>query len=246
MMMKAGSGRKAMLAAALALGLAGCNVDGNGAVVASGQNLETIIRSYGFSRLNPASTLYPPGTLVALLNYDPANPIGASVELTYLCSLDYSVARYPATPVMSRGDGLNFIVNQGAQINLEVPALKNILDLSATAAVAETVKAKIVDVKFHAFAPNDLQAVRSGMGRDCRGSVNANVATQNAYQVDKVLEASIELQVTLKAGATAAAKAKALKELGKAGFTAMDGSAITIGGKSLYYGVHLVPVRHRL
>ncbi len=234
------------LVAALALALAGCNTGSGGAVMASGQNLEAIIRTYGFSRMVPASTLYPPGTLVALRDYDPGDTSRRSVQLTYLCSLAYSVALYPASPVVSGGDGLNLSSNIGAQVNLDVPALREILNLTATAAIAQSVRATLVDVKFYAYAPDDLQNIRKTLGPDCRGFVNANIATRNAYQVEQVLEATIDLQVTFKADATADAKAKALAEIAKVGVVAGTGSDISIRGKSLYYGVSLKPVERSL
>lgn len=220
---------------ALAIGASACQEEG--------RELERIIAEYGFQRNVPPSTLYGPGTLVYRQNYDPKERNPASVQIDYLCTTRYSVDLYEHKPKFSETESRNVASKIGGSFNLGLPALQTIFNLTATAKVARSVTATVSDARIFTYAPDELAEIRNLLRPGCRDIVRRNVPSANAYQVLKVLEATVDLKVTFDASASASLKARAEKELLNAGFTLDPASdAIVTKGKALYYGVVLLPV----
>lgn len=220
--------------ASLAAALAGCQtVDQPGA---GG------ISSYGFSRNIPPSTLYQPGSLVVRRDYNQNDDRMAQVRLGYLCANRYSVALYPNPPATSASDAQGSNTLRGGNFTLDLPALKSLFNVSLSAGVTETAVASITDTRILAYAADELQEIRALLGPVCRSLVKDNIRTGNAWQVEQVLEASVDVTVTLKANASAGVKSAAVKQLINAGFSAEAGSTFTTKGKALYYGVNLIRI----
>lgn len=219
------------------VGLAGCNVS-------SEADLQRIINDYGFSRNIPASTLYSPGALVAREQYDPTEKLPPkAVRLTDLCIRRYSLDRYDVKPSESPLESLALASQIGGSFTLGAPALKGLFKLNLTAKAARTVTATISETKVYAFSAEDRLAIRKLLGPDCRTIVNENVAKKNAYQVVRVLQATLDLKVDLNAKVDASAKAKVVKELLDVGFTVEPASeTISVKGKALYYGIVVEPL----
>jgi hypothetical protein len=223
------------VALAAALGLSACQDEG--------REMERIIAAYGFQRNVPPSTLYGPGTLVYRQNYDPRVQNPGSVQIDYLCTTRYSVDLYEHKPRISDTESRDVANKIGGSFNLGLPALRTIFNLTATAKAARSVTATISDAKIYTYAPDELSEIRSLLRPVCRDIVNRNIASSNAYQVLKVLEATVDLRVTFDASASAGLKVQAQKELLNAGFT-LDPASDTLvtKGKALYYGVALLPL----
>lgn len=218
-----------------AVGISGCQEEG--------QELEKIIAQYGFQRNVPPSTLYGPGTLVYRQNYDSKVQNPASVQIDYLCTTRYSVDLYEHKPKISETESRDVASRIGGSFNLGLPALQTIFNLNATAKVAKSVTATVSDARIFTYAPDELAEIRSLLRPGCRDIVRRNIPSANAYQVLKVLEATVDLKVTFDASASASLKARAEKELLNAGFTLDPASdAVVTKGKALYYGVVLLPV----
>lgn len=221
--------------------LVGCNVSNEG-------DLQKLINQYGFSRNIPASILYGPGALVAREQYNPNEKWPPkSVQLTDLCTRKYSIARYNAQPNESPLESLAFGSTIAGSFTVGAPVLKSVFKLNATAKAARTVTVTISDAKVYSFSREDLHDIRRLLGPTCRSIVNENVAKKNAYQVVRVLQASLDFNVDLTANVSASAKAKVIKELVDAGFTLNPaGSTFSVKGKALYYGIVLEPVEKKV
>lgn len=216
------------------LGLAGCQ--------SSDKTLTDVVASYGFSRNIPPNTLYGPGSLVNLIRYDPADRRLAEVQLGYLCTDRYSVALYPNPPSSSETEQQGISSPRGGSVSLDIPALQKLFNINLSASAAGSVVATIADTKILAYAPDELAEIRGLLRSKCRSLVRDNIRTGNAWQVEQVLQATVDLTVTLKAGASAGVKAEAGRQLVNAGFNAEAGETFTSKGKSLYYGVKLRPL----
>lgn len=218
----------------LALPLAACQTD---------TTLTNVVSSYGFSRNLPPSTLYGPGSLVYRANFDPADTRMAEVRIDYLCTDRYSVALYPSPPRSSDTETQGLASQKGGSFALDLPALRSLFNVDLSANAAGSVVATIADTKILAYAPDELAEIRALLRPACRDSVQRNIKTNNAWQVAKVLQATVDLTVTLKAGASGSVKAEAVRKLVDAGFT-LDAAntTLTSKGKALYYGVRLEPV----
>ncbi|MCP4564689.1 MAG: hypothetical protein GY873_03285 [Bosea sp.] len=207
------------------------------------RQIEDIIVKYGFSRNVPPSKLYGPGSLVAKEKYDPRDVNPRSVQLTSLCTARYSVDLYNFKPAFSDTESRDISSQFGGSFSIGAPALKTIFNLSATARAAKSAVVTVADAKIYTYGRDELSEIRSILRPVCREAVLANIATDNAHQVLKVLEATIELKISFDVAANASVKAKAVTELLDAGFTVDPSSdSITTKGSALYYGVSLVPV----
>ena len=239
--MRAKAVAHSITAALVACALSGCGPQDDA-------GLERIINQYGFSRNTPASLLYGPGQLVAREQYDP-NEQGPprTVRLTDLCIRKYSVGLYRELPSESPSESMAVGSQIGGSFSLSAPALKNLLNLGITAKAARNATATISDVKVYAFSQEDLLAIRQILGPNCRSIVNENLAKKNAYQVIKVLQATVDLNVSLSVSASATLKAQVVKELLNAGFSVEPAAdTLSVKGTALYYGIGLVPLEGRV
>jgi len=203
--------------------------------------LQAYINSRGFKLIVPPSTLYVPGSLVNLQNYDPKDTNPKSVQLGFLCSPSYSVERYGKKPIASETLGEYTVTQLGGGFSATVPALKRIIDLSASAKGKMTLTGSVSNARIYAFAQDDLEFVRGMLGPQCRNIVNRNVP-HNAFQVAQVLEASISVTAQFEDGIDASAKAKLVKELANANFSISANNSATLSGQALFFGVQLIPI----
>jgi hypothetical protein len=221
--------------------LAGCQVSNEA-------DLQRLINEYGFSRNVPASTLYGPGALVARERYDPKESLPPkSVQLADLCIHRYSVDLYASKPNESPLESIALGSKIGGSFTVSAPALKGLFNLSVTSKLARTVTATISDTKVYQFSEEDLQDIRKLLGPTCRSIVNDNLAKKNAYQVVRVLQATLDLKVDLDTSISASAKAKVVKELLDVGFTLdPDSNTVAVKGRALYYGIVVEPLSGRV
>lgn len=208
--------------------------------------IEQAVKGYGFTFNIPPSTLYAPGTLVARLRYDPRDSDPKAVTLDFLCSPNFSVKLYKNPAQSSDTYWQATTRNFGGTLTGAVPVLQKVVDLNARLKAARSISATISDTRVHAYAPDDLASIRSGLGPECRNIVNKNIATQNAYQVSQVLEATVEITVELDTGADANAQVKFTTTLAQLGFAANYQNKNTLKGNALYYGIRLQPLTERL
>jgi hypothetical protein len=229
-------------------GLAAVAMTMTGCVISDEADLQKIINNYGFSRNIPASTLYGPGAFVARERYDPKESLPPkSAQLTSLCIPRYSIDLYPEKPQESPLESFALNSAIGGSFTLGAPVLKSLFKLNATAKAARTVTASISDSKVFAFSDEDFLRIRKLLGPECRSIINENAGKKNAYQVRRVLQATLKLKVDLDAKISANAKAIVVKELASAGFE-LDplSSTVEVTGKALYYGVLIVPIDSRV
>ncbi len=166
----------------------------------------------------------------------------AQVRLGYLCSNRFSVALYPNPPTPSPSNDQGINSPRGGNFTLDLPALKSLFNVSLSAGVTETAVASITDTRILAYAPDELQEIRALTEARLSLQRHGQYQDKNAWQVEQVLEASVDVTVTLKANASAGVKSAAVKQLINAGFSAEAGSTFTTKGKALYYGVNLIRI----
>src|SRR5262249_29344695 len=111
---------RTLLLCSCAAVLTGCQV--------TEDQLLNIVSDRGFQLVVPPSRLYAPGSLVNMQSYDPQNPKPKAVQLGFLCSPEYSIARYNKQPFMSATLDQYTITEFSGSLSGSVPALKRILD----------------------------------------------------------------------------------------------------------------------
>lgn len=214
--------------------LAGCQV--------SEDELEKSITDKGFSILQPPSRLFVPGSLVYRRNYDPKDTTLAKVTLDFLCNREFSVSLYDKQPTPSSGQDQFSVIKIGGNISAGLPTLGRLVALNAKLKAARSITLDVSNVTYYAFSKEDLGAIREKLGPKCRGYVNDNVASNNAYQVIQVLEATVNVVVQLDAAADVTAKAQFVRQLVNLGFGAAGEETSILKGTALYYGVQLEPI----
>ena len=202
-------------------------------------DFERILTDYDFSRAVPPSTLYGPGSFVYRSKYTPSDTALRSVRLGYLCRPEYSIDRYDRKPLESASDSFALSSKLSGTFDVGVPALSKILDLNLKTNAAKSASITISDVKVFAYARDDLEIVRGLLGPVCQRIVARNIKAGNAYQIEQVLQATVNVKIAIDAGASANAKANIVKSLASFGATAAYGDAVEMKGTALFYGAKL-------
>jgi hypothetical protein len=211
------------------------------------KQMEAVLADYGFTRNIPPSTLYGPGTVVYRENYDPRDTAPKTAQLGYLCDRQYPNTAYPIEPVRSDTESRDIASKLGGRFSIGAPALKSLLDIDLGLSASDTVNVAIRDVSIAAYSIEALDAIQATLGERCRKIVNRNIRKRNAYQVVKVLQASVDFEINLDASANAAAKAEVVrKKLASIDASVEYGDKTVVKGKSLYYGVKLEPIETEL
>jgi hypothetical protein len=232
LVMIARSYRNFIIGLGTALLLAGCQI--------SEDQLETWVKSKGFTVIDSPSRLYGPGSLVFRRNYNP-NDTTAKLTLGYLCNPEYSTVLYEKTPRESPTLEQVSVTNFGGNISGGMPAISKIVDLNAKLKAASTIAAYISDVKIYAFGLDDLAAIKEPLGPRCRNLVNENVP-KNAFQVSQVLQATVDVRVQIDASADVTARAHLIRQLANLGFTVSGDQTASLKGQALFFGVQLEPI----
>ncbi len=205
-------------------------------------SLDDVLKSYGFSKLVPPSQLYGPGGLVYRANYDPDDARMSAVRLGYLCRPEFSVERYTSKPMESLSESSQLSSKLEGTFDLGVPVLNQLLGLNISASAARSASVTVSNVKLYAYARDDLKAIRGLIGSDCKSILRANIKTNNAYQVEQVIQASVSIKIITAEQINASARSTLVRELGALGAVGEAGDVLQTRGEALFYGVRLYPV----
>ena len=202
------------------------------------EDLEKVINGYNFVRLNPPTTLYQPGSLVHRVKYDPDDRDPEAASLGFLCSPRFSTEKYEHDPLTSDSESSEISRKLSGSFSVSPKVLVDVFGLTATAKAARTATVSLQDVTISAYGRDDLLRIRRGLGDICSELLRENIATNNAYQIEKTLTASVQYKIEFDTGASVELKAKALKELGEIGTAVSSENTTEVTGKALIYGIH--------
>lgn len=207
-------------------------------------DLEKALNAFDYIKLKLPSTTYQPGDLVFRANYSPEIARPASTSLGHLCSPKYSTDKYGEEPVESASESRQIFRRLGGEFSVSPGVLAEVLnfDLGATVSAAKELHLSLSNVQIHSYALDDLARIRRELGPDCTKFVQDNIATQNAYQVERTLTATVKVEAVIDAGVDASIQAKALAELAELGIAVNTANKATIEGEALVYGIRWVPL----
>lgn len=223
----------ALVSAALPA-LAGCT--------ATEADIEAVIAKAGFVYNVPPTTLYGPGVLVFRRNYDPQLAKFTNVQLGPLCLSKYYIDRYPERPYESPTLDTDLRNRLGANVKIGLDAFKRLVGIELNPEIVRDAQISIRHARVLAYSDESLGDIKNLLTPKCLGYVNKNIREKNAYQIDQVLEATIDYTVTFKAKGAASANLDLLGR--KIGGTVelVDENTAKISGNALYYGVSLRPL----
>jgi hypothetical protein len=224
--------------AVIAPAIAGCQ--------ATGGDVEHFVVKAGFVYNNPPTTLYGPGALVFRRNYDPKQAKFTSVQLGALCEPRFYLDKYEVRPSESPTLDTDLKNKIGGSFKVGFDALSALLGVQLSPEAMREAQISVKHARVLAYSDEALGDIRDLITPKCAGIVNKNIGLGNAYQVDRVLEASIDYTLTFNVKATASANLNVISRKVDGTIQLVDDNTAKITGNALYYGIGLRPVSEPL
>jgi hypothetical protein len=191
-----------------------------------------LVRDQDHIIIEPSSNVYKPGAFVARTQFNP-NEAVVSTRLTFLCTPEYSTDRIDAAAIRRPISSIFF----GSMITLDKETVSRDLKMPKTAQYSESVSVQILDQAMVQYSEEHLKEMSRNLGPVCKSSIQAGIASQNAYQITSVYEARVQYEVRYRPNQTAEGKDSIRSELRRFGASTVEWGAEVVKGEVSVYGI---------